>query len=402
MKNPNGYGSVVKLSGNRRRPFMARKTVGWNDKGQPIYKAIGYYVTRQEAMIALGEYNRTPYDIDLSKITLAEIFERWSKRDFSKLSKSSCNGLKTAFKHAERLHNHQYKIIKAYQMQDIIDNCGAGYATQNNIKNLFSHLDKYALELDIIVKMNSMLTHTAPVTPKEKQPFEVEEVKTLWENEDFGCVDMILILIYTGYRIGELLSLKTVNINLTDETIRGGIKTQAGKDRIVPIHPLIKPLIEKHYNPENKLLFKMSYSTFLSLWKQVMVKFNMHHTPHETRHTFRTRLDNLEANKVCIDLIMGHKSNDTGEREIRQKDNGGENMSWKEELAKRIFNLLCIKSLVTLGVIFGGLYFLRVGVDIPDWLVAIITLVVKSYFDSQTSKTPPVIPNKSNAANDNE
>ena len=37
MKNPNGYGSVVKLSGNRRNPFAARKTKGWNDKGQPIY-----------------------------------------------------------------------------------------------------------------------------------------------------------------------------------------------------------------------------------------------------------------------------------------------------------------------------------------------------------------------------
>ena len=42
MKNPNGYGSVVKLSGRRRNPFAVRKTIGFNEKGHPIYKTIGY------------------------------------------------------------------------------------------------------------------------------------------------------------------------------------------------------------------------------------------------------------------------------------------------------------------------------------------------------------------------
>ena len=31
MKNPNGYGSVFKLTGNRRKPWCARVTVGWTD-----------------------------------------------------------------------------------------------------------------------------------------------------------------------------------------------------------------------------------------------------------------------------------------------------------------------------------------------------------------------------------
>ena len=130
MKNPNGYGSVVKLSGNRRKPYCARKTSGWNDKGYPIYKVIGYFAERQEAMIALAEYNRNPFDVDLSKITMKELFEKWSKRDFSKMSKSSASSHKSAFKHASALHNAPYKNIKAYQMQEVIDNCGCGYSTQ--------------------------------------------------------------------------------------------------------------------------------------------------------------------------------------------------------------------------------------------------------------------------------
>ena len=88
MKNPNGYGSVVRLSGNRRKPWCARKTTGWTEKGYPIYKSIGYFTDREEAMIALAQYNRNPYDIDLSKITLKELFEKWSARDFPKMKKS--------------------------------------------------------------------------------------------------------------------------------------------------------------------------------------------------------------------------------------------------------------------------------------------------------------------------
>ena len=54
MKNPNGYGSVVKLSGNRRKPYAVRKTAGWNEKGHPIYINIGYFSTREEGLIALA------------------------------------------------------------------------------------------------------------------------------------------------------------------------------------------------------------------------------------------------------------------------------------------------------------------------------------------------------------
>ena len=75
MKNPNGYGSVTKLSGNRRRPFWVRKTVGWNDKGQPIYETIGYAPTREEGNIMLAEYNKNPYDVDKVKITLDDLYK---------------------------------------------------------------------------------------------------------------------------------------------------------------------------------------------------------------------------------------------------------------------------------------------------------------------------------------
>lgn len=318
-KAPNGYGSVVKLSGNRRRPFAARKTVGWNDKGQPTYKTIGYYATRQEAMISLAEYNRNPYDIDLAKITMKELFERWSKRDFPKMSKSSASSHKSAFKHAEHLHNMPYKQIKAYMMQEVIDECGCGYSTQGAIKNLFGQLDRYALELDIITKCNSSLIHAAPIPPSSKVPFTEEEINKVWAVADEPYADTILILLYTGFRISELLSLETAKINLEDNYFQGGTKTKAGKDRIVPIHPRILDMVKARMEEGNKYLItwnghKMTATQYYTVWGSFMRKLGMNHTPHECRHTFRSRLDSAGANKVCIDLMMGHKSKEVGER----------------------------------------------------------------------------------------
>lgn len=324
MKNPNGYGSVVKLSGNRRKPYCARKTAGWNDKGHPIYKVIGYFAERQEAMIALAEYNRNPFDVDLSKITMKELFEKWSKRDFSKMSKSSASSHKFAFKHASALHNAPYKNIKAYQMQEVIDNCGCGYSTQGAIKNLFGQLDRFAMELDVINKCNSTLISAAPIPPSSKVPFTEDEITAVWNISDQEWVDSVLFFLYTGFRIGEMTTIECANVNLEEMTIKGGIKTKAGKDRIVPIHPKIQGFVRNRMSEGNKYLFsyngkKLSASQYYIFWNAIMEQLQMHHTPHECRHTFRSRLDSARANKRCIDLLMGHTSKDVGERVYTHK-----------------------------------------------------------------------------------
>lgn len=181
MKHPNGYGTVVRLSGNRRNPFAVRKTVGWNEKGHPIYKSIGYCATREDGLMLLAEYNRNPYDIDLAKITLDELYEKWSKKNFPKMSKPSVDAHKSAYTKTEGLRNMKYREIKAYHMQDCIDNCGLGYATQGAIKTLFGQLDKFALELDIIMKPNSALISAASIPETNKKPFTDEEVDKVWK-----------------------------------------------------------------------------------------------------------------------------------------------------------------------------------------------------------------------------
>ncbi len=319
MKNPNGYGSVVKLSGNRRNPYAVRKTVGWNEKGHPIYLAIGYAASREEGMIMLAEYNKSPWDIDAEKTTLESLYELFKEKKMPKMGKSSQGSLNSAFNHTSKYKKMKYKDIKSFHMQDCIDNCGKGYSTQWTIKNLFGQLDKFALEIDVINKSYSVLTTAEPIPETNKKPFTDEEVDAVWKIKDKPWVDSVLVFLYSGFRISELLGLKTANIDLEERTFQGGVKTQSGKNRIVPIHSKIFDLVKIRVEEGNEYLFtengkKMSSAKYYEKWNDVMNELKLNHTPHECRHTFRSRLDSAGANKVCIDLMMGHKSKEVGER----------------------------------------------------------------------------------------
>lgn len=324
MKNPNGYGSVVHLKGNRRNPFAVRKVKGWNDKQHPIYETIGYYPTREAGMIALAQYNHNPWDVDKEKTTFNELFELWVEKKASKLGKSNRQSLNSAFKHCGRLYDMKYKAIRAFNMQECVDECGHGYSTQGAIKNLFGHLDRFALELDIINRCYSDLVTSAPIPDTEKIPFTDDEVNRLWEISGEEWVDSVLVFLYTGFRISELLDLRTVNVDLAAGTIKGGAKTKAGKDRVVPIHSRIAEMVCKRVSEGGEYLYtyngkKVITSQYYALWNAIMEQLDMNHTPHECRHTFRSRLDSAGANKRCIDLIMGHKSKDVGERVYTHK-----------------------------------------------------------------------------------
>ena len=225
MKNPNGYGTVAKLSGNRRRPFIVKKTVGFKENGQPIYDIIGYTATREEGNILLAQYNSNPWDVDRAKITLGQLFELWKEKKAPKLGQSNRANLYSVFKYCKLLVHKPYREIKSLHMQDTINTCGKGYATQGVIKNLWGHLDKFAFELDVIQKCYSQLLTSDPTPPTTRTVFTVDEVETIWKHRHEPWVDTVLIFLYSGWRISELLSLKSKDVDLESGTMKGGTKT---------------------------------------------------------------------------------------------------------------------------------------------------------------------------------
>lgn len=319
MKNPNHYGTVTKLSGNRRKPWIVKE--GRSGKQKPI----GYALTREEGLILLAQYNHDPWNLETCKITLQELYELWLAKRASKLGAANQSSLKSAYQHCQELKNIRYREIKSYQMQTCIDNCGRGYSTQAAIKNLWSHLDHFALELDIISKCGSDLLTSEPVPETTKQIFTNDEVSRIWDHASLKWADSVLFLLYTGMRISEMLNLKITDIDLENKILKGGNKTAAGKNRIIPIYSKIYPLVRNCcQQSQSGYLFeykscKLNVTCYRKFWQELMETLQMEHTPHECRHTFRSRLDSAGANKVCIDRLMGHKSKETGERVYTHK-----------------------------------------------------------------------------------
>lgn len=338
MKKANGNGSISKLSGIRRKPYIARVTLGWDEKtGRQIRKTIGTFVTQKEAQKALIDYLDNPYDLDLANILFKDVYEKWSRLKYPKVSHSAILGYQSAYNNVEKLHNMKIKDIKARHLQEAIDNCSKGQATKKKIKFLFGQMFAYAMQNDIITKDYSEFVDIGKASEESKrEPFSNKEIELLWKHIDnIEFIDTILIMIYSGFRIGELLELETKNIDLVNMTLTGGLKTEAGKNRLVPIHPKILPLIEKRYNKDNQYLIinfkgkKMKYDNYYKeKFIPIMEQLNMKHRPHDCRHTFATLLSNANANATAIKKMIGHESYVTTEKIYTHKD--------VEELRKNI------------------------------------------------------------------
>lgn len=330
MKKANGTGSITKLNGTRRKPYLVRVTLGWCEKtGKQIRKTIGLYSTQKEANKALADYLDTPYDLELSNISFKDIYDKWSKLKYPKVSHSAILGYQSAYDNVEKLHSMRIKDIKARHLQEAMDNCSKGQATKKKIKYLFGQIFAYAVQNDIISKDYSKFVDIGKDTSESKrEPFSNKEIETLWRHlNDVDFIDTILIMIYSGFRIGELLELQTENIDLINKTMTGGLKTEAGKNRLVPIHPKILPLIEKRYDKNQKYLiinFKGKQMKYDNYYKEkfipIMEQLNMKHRPHDCRHTFATLLSNANANATAIKKMIGHESYITTEKIYTHKD----------------------------------------------------------------------------------
>lgn len=317
LKLPNKYGGIVYLGSRRRKPYGVRITKGWNEKNRQVYKYLGYFEEYLDAMEFLIEYNKNPYDIDTKTITLKQIYDDWSKRHFDKVSLHSKRAYISAFKKCEHLYEMPFIELKTKHFQDIV-NPMKSVSTAQMFRNVIKMLYQYAIKNDIIEKDYSVFIEMPNVKKKQnKKPFTIEEINLLWNHQENDARDVLLILLYTGMRISEVLKMEIKNIYLEDRYMIGGLKTEAGLNRTIPIHKKIVPIIEKRLN--NKYLFqgvksgnKYDYSYMSILISKVFKNLNIDHTIHETRHTFISQADRLELNKITLKKIVGHsvKAND--------------------------------------------------------------------------------------------
>ena len=356
MRRANGTGMIFKIKGgSRRKPWRVRITVGWElneltGKSKQIVKTLGYYATRREAEMALNEYLEEPYNISNKDITFSELYEKWSDSYFPTLSGvSSERTITSAYRYMHPIYNMKVRDIRVRHLEGclqdgyVIPDRGkekgkkryASACTKGRMKSVFNLMFDYALRYDII-KTNyarnfELDRETAKQKHRDQKPISIftnDELRLLWENLDkIKFVDMILVGIYSGWRPQELSILKLEDIDLENNTFFGGLKTEAGKNRYVPIHPLIRELVIRRYedavevnskflfnDPEGQRGTTLTYDKYRNRFNKVMTRLGMTHRPHETRHTFSTLAKAYNMRDNVRRLIIGHSIVDFTDR----------------------------------------------------------------------------------------
>lgn len=327
-KQPNGYGCIYKSKERRRRPYRAvitaERTIV-DGKAKQVRKTIGYYETEDLALEAIMQYRATKYDIDKSKITFAEVYESWSAEHLPTLVPNSQRNLRNAYRHVPGLHSLRMGDIRTAQLEAAVRSATVGVATKKKIVQLLSMMYDWAMAHDVVQKDYSSLCNyrLGPEEPNiQRVLFSPEEIHAM-ENGD-QLDDMVLFSLYTGVRPTELVTIKTADVDLEQGIIICGIKTEAGKNRVIPIHPNIIHLTEKYSQLGYENLFSSvrgngkhyPYHTY----RQKFTERYTGHTCYDTRHTFSTRWKEQSLNEHILKLIMGHKENDVTERFYTHRD----------------------------------------------------------------------------------
>lgn len=346
---PNGFGQISEIKNSAlRKRFRVMITTGKTSTGRPIVrmlKPVAYFSTYNEAYAALVEYNRHPYDLD-DDLTLQQLYDKWSPNYFEGLkSKSSVRTITSAWSHCSQIYDMRVKDIRSRHIKGCMDDVESPNI-KSRIKSMFNIMLDYAVEHEIVDKnyartfnISSQILDDKEASKRAHIPFTDEEINILWDNVDKKqYVDVLLIQCYSGWRPQELGLIKLENVDLENNLFQGGMKTKAGMDRIVPIHPKIRHLVERKYKEALELgseylinctdtnTHKSSYVMTYDKYQKRFVKIknelglNSEHRAHDGRVHFVTLAKKYKVDEYAIKYIIGHAIQDLTERVYTQRD----------------------------------------------------------------------------------
>ena len=344
-KLPNGFGTIRYLGKNRRNPYAVHPpTPEFTKDGVPLRPAAlcyvdawikgftilvalkgGTYYPGYECTLdiedsedlkglsqkILADYNRfkRPDEADKGR-TFEEVYRDWYDykfvRDKSRTySPHTLNATRGAFKRCKALHDKEFRKVTYDDLQKVIDDSTLKYASLEQVINLLHQMYAYAKIYHITDEDCSLyLKINKPDEEEHGVPFTNDELLTLWKNQDDEDVEFLLIMCYSGFRIS---AYKNMEVNLEENYFRGGVKNKYSKNRIVPIHKGILPLVKRRLERDGSLL--TSDQTFRKhlderdLLNQLGIS---HHTPHDCRHTFSKLCEDFKVNENDRKRMLGH------------------------------------------------------------------------------------------------
>lgn len=340
MRLPNGFGQISKLKSQRlRKPYRAMVTVGKSPTGRPICKLLkpqAYFETYNEAYAALLNYNRNPYDFSKTT-TFKEVFDKWFEEYQKYHSRSSIRAVNTEYACCEEVWYMDLRNIKAAHIKACMDRTDSP-KFKKGIRFIFQEvlsmgMEYGAVETNIARDFSPKISQEGKKIVSEHTVFTDQELAKLWEDKSDPISRAILIQCYTGFRPQELCSIVKENINTELWYIRGGNKTRAGKNRLVPIIEKIRDLVEQAMDNPTPYLFSTEYNKQLRYenYYHEMKKRYPNHKPHDPRKTFVTLAKKADVNEYAIKRIVGHAIEDITESVYTDRD-----INWLIEEASKI------------------------------------------------------------------
>lgn len=329
MRRPNGSGCVIKMSGKRRRPYAVRVFNGVvldeQGKGHLKYEYLGFFEKQTDALQFLEKYNSTPVTLAKPKVEthkhkFSEIYELYISelKQTKDLSEQSYRARQSAYNHLKHFHNMIFEALTLDDLESEVQKLShLSKSSVTNIKIVLRGMYFTALRHKYVQEDISalMITSHSKEVKTEHIPFSDKEIDILWEHKNELCARVFLILIYTGMRINELLSIKSEDVFLNERYMIGGIKTEAGKERIIPIAEKIVPLLD--VSGEYLIMVdgnKVTYPKARKIIESPLNDMGLKHYFHDTRHTCASLMERAGVELLHRKLILGHKSTDITDR----------------------------------------------------------------------------------------
>lgn len=301
-----GFTILTAYKAGTYQPGMERelKVSETNDADVLVQRIISDYSTIK------GVEDKHP---EIKEPTFTEVYEKFMHWKFEEnknviLSKASRNNYQVAFKNCKAIHNIIFSSLRHEELQKVVDDCPLKHSSVELIVTLFKQMYKYAIMYEICSENKAQyVSVNRPEDDEQGQPFTEEDLKTLWAHKEDEGAAMILIMCYSGFRIS---AYKTMTVNLEERYFQGGVKTAAEKNRIVPIHSAIFPLVKTRMEKYGSLLpisltgFRKKY--FDVILEDLSLTGLPKHTPHDCRHTFSALCEKYSVRENDRKRMLGH------------------------------------------------------------------------------------------------
>lgn len=301
LKRANGTGTVYKLQGRRRKPWAAAK-------GNTI---IGYYETKTAATEALNRLTGRSLD-ERYNMTFAEVFEAWKEEHYKEITDAGRASYNRAFDVFAPLHKKKFRELRTADFQAVLEPyMKQSHSTLSKHKQLITQMSAWAIREELITTNFARFVKLPENIKKEKEIFSDTDIEKL-EADGSEAAKIVLMLIYTGMRIGELFALPLENYHET--YVVGGEKTEAGRNRIIPIRPEGRGYFQYFAEQADGPLLLSGYTgqrvpnnfrrrDYYPLLDKLGIERK---TPHATRHTYASRARRGGMPPEILQKILGH------------------------------------------------------------------------------------------------